>query len=389
MSRAYSNKKIGLWVTILVIFIGGVVISTYQPSKPIKPSSATKENKTLNQFITSYQKAAKEPWPTLNPKQILQVGVTDESVVLLRKRLQLTGDLSNSIESNQSTFDEPVKKAVALFQERHGLNATGIVDKQTLAALSISPKVRLKQLKANLNRWSDFEKKQKPQYLWINIPAFQAQLIEDNQVTLKEPVIVGKPSRPTPEMFSEITDVMLNPYWIVPPSLAKRGIIPKASQDLNYLKEKNIRIFDANNHNELALDEVDTTQLNEHPEQYFFRQEPGPANPLGHIKYKITNSKAIFLHDTNTKALFEKQDRALSSGCIRMQNPFNLLSKIMAYDPSIEKTENDINALLKAGEPVNIKLNKPLPVLITYITAWVDDKGKLNFRDDIYKQDIG
>ncbi|STX51024.1 murein L,D-transpeptidase [Legionella busanensis] len=389
MNLLQSNKKV---IVSFLIFVGvmiGLLYTKYYSFKQTGYISFFEKDKKLKQAIAIYQKAAAEPWERLQPKQLLQLGVTDKSVTLLRKRLQLIGDLSNSTNVNNSNFDHELKEAVSLFQQRHGLAANGIVDKPTLAALNVPPKTRLKQLQANINRWEDFAKKQKGHYLWINIPAFQAQLVEQNKITLKESIIVGKPSHPTPEMATEITDVMLNPYWIVPSSLAKKNIIPKTIQDANYLKNQNIRIFDATNKKELSSQELDNLQLDRNPDNYFFRQEPGPKNPLGQIKYKITNSQSIFLHDTNAVDLFKNHNRALSSGCIRLQNPFNLFTKIVQNDPSIHKISSNINKILESGEPVNIKLNKPLPVLITYLTVWVDEKGNLNFRDDIYKQDIG
>ncbi|WP_131782851.1 L,D-transpeptidase family protein [Legionella gresilensis] len=389
MNLLQSNKKIIVPFLIFVSVIIGLLFTKYQPFKQTDHISFLEKDKKLKQFIAIYQKAAEAPWEVLQPKQLLQLGVTDKSVILLRKRLQLIGDLSNSAQVNNPNFDQELKEAVTLFQQRHGLAANGTVDKPTLAALNIPPKTRLKQLQANINRWNDFAKKQKGHYLWINIPAFQAQLVEQNKITLKESIIVGKPSHPTPEMATEITDVMLNPYWIVPSSLAKKNIVPKTLQDANYLKNQNIRIFDATNKKELPLQELDNLQLDKNADNYFFRQEPGPKNPLGQIKYKITNSQSIFLHDTNSVDLFKNQNRALSSGCIRLQNPFNLFSKIVQNDPSINQNSHDVNKILESGEPFNIKLNKPLPVLITYLTAWVDEKGILNFRDDIYKQDVG
>ncbi|STX28526.1 murein L,D-transpeptidase [Legionella beliardensis] len=385
MHLIHFNKKI--MISFLIIF--GIIITVYQSFKPVEINSFVDEDKKLKQFIAVYQKAAQKPWEKLKPKQLLQVGVTDKSVILLRERLQFTGDLANSIDVNNSTFDSQLQEAVSLFQKRHGLVSSGKVDKQTLAALNISPQTRLKQLQANISRWSEFTKKQSTHYLWVNVPAFQAQLIEQNRVTLKEPIIVGKPSNPTPAMFTEITDVMLNPYWIVPPTLAKKNVIPKLLQDTDYLKKQNIRVFDASNGKELSVNELDNSQLDKDATNYFFRQEPGPCNPLGQVKYTITNSESIYLHDTNARDLFKKENRALSSGCIRLQNPFNLFSKIMANDKSINKTKSDIKKILESGEPFNIKLHEPLPVFITYITAWVDEQGRLNFRDDIYKQDIG
>lgn len=374
--------------TLLSVLFLGIASGSYFLYSSVAVSKSNdfiKEDIKLKSFLEHYQKAADEPWDIIGTTPQLNLGSEHENVIKIRKHLIFTGDLPHSAEINNPLFDEQVQQAVSLFQKRHGITANGLINEQTIKALNISPKQRLKQLQANIQRWSDFEKKQNDYYLWINIPTYQAQLIKQNKVTFKEKVVVGKPSRQTPELFSEITDIMLNPYWVVPPSLVKSSILPKVDRDANYLKEKNIRLFSVGNEEELATQNINSSLLAENLDKYFFRQEPGPLNPLGQIKYKITNSNSIYLHDTNSKTLFKKKSRALSSGCIRLQNPFKLFSEIVAKEPN---KKVDVEKILSTGEPFNIRLENPIPVFITYLTAWVDAEGRLQFRDDIYKQDL-
>lgn len=380
-----SNKNIFLSVVAALVIASGFIMQSLKPNTAGEHSFVQQAHK-LKQMVSSYEQAAKEPWHRLQPRKQLQIGVTDEDVIALRKRLVLTGDLAQSLV-NSTAFDTQLQQAVSGFQARHGLVPNGIVNKKTLAALNISPKKRLKQLQSNIKRWQEFENKQVSNFLWINIPEFQAQLIQHSKVTLRSSVIVGKPTHPTPEMYSEITDVMLNPYWIVPTSLVNRSIMPKIVQDASYIKKQKIHIFDSNNDQELTLQEIEALRLNQNSMDYYFKQEPGPRNPLGKIKYKITNSSSIYLHDTNAKEMFKQPNKALSSGCLRMQDPFNLFDKIMADESLVQ--HNDLDKIVQSSEPYNITLKKPFPIFITYFTAWVDTKGLVHFSEDIYNHDLG
>jgi murein L,D-transpeptidase YcbB/YkuD len=356
---------------------------------PFKPNNYSLSNidEQLKKFIPLYTKQSTKPWIIIAPKQLLRMGVSDKSVVLLRQRLSLTGDLPDTKQSNSPLFDKSLEKGISIFQERHGIISNGTVDKKTLAALNVRPEIRLKQLKVNMERWKNFKQKESTKYLWINIPDYHARLIENNKISLKERVIVGKPTNPTPELYSEITDVMLNPYWIVPQSIAQNNIIPQAVQNPDYMQQKNIHIFLSSNNQELELNDIDWSSLATTYSDYFFRQDPGPQNPLGKIKFKITNSDSIYLHDTCSKKLFDQDKRALSSGCVRMQNPMLLFSKLAKYNKSVRKKDTSVNTILKSGKTLNIKLDEPFPVYITYMTAWVGQDGLLNFRDDIYNRD--
>lgn len=346
------------------------------------------EDKKLKHFISLLEKEIDKPWSTLQPPHRLKAGSQHSSVIELRKRLQSTGELAKSEPINNTTFDENVKNALEHYQRNHGLEVTGEVDDKTLKALNISPQRRLRQLQKNYERWVQFQQKRQQRFLWINIPSFSAELIEKNKVILNEKVIVGKPSHPTPLLDSEITEIMLNPYWVVPASLAQRTIIPKLSENPNLLHEKKMQVYDAKTSEPISFNDLNFDELSKNINDYFFRQEPGPLNPLGQIKFKITNSSSIYMHDTNTKNLFNEHYRALSAGCIRLQNPLNLFTKIGEQDESINQIENQLKKLERTSESHNIKLQKSVPIMITYMTAWVDDKGYLQVRDDLYEQDF-
>lgn len=383
MYSSLSNKNLLMMLLILVVLLVGIGSSSLSTSPEL-----SNVHEQLEQFAAIYKDAATKPWPILAPKQFLKVGVSSNDVVMLRERLQFTGDLPPS-NVNYPLFDKKLEKAVLLFQLRHGITANGQVTAETLAALNISPKKRMKQLQINIERWKHFELKQGPRYLWVNIPDYQARLIENEHVSLKERVIIGKPSNPTPELYSQMTDVMLNPYWIVPKSIAQKNLIPKALKNPSYLEQQNIRVFLASTQEEIPLAQVDWADVANNEQNYFFRQEPGPLNPLGKIKFQITNKQSIYLHDTSSKQLFDETQRALSSGCIRLQNPFSLFAKLAEDNQSVSDQQSDLKNILQSGETLSIKLNEPLPVYITYLTAWVDDKGILHFAKDVYHRDVG
>jgi len=380
-----TNRALSLLVLLLIGTIGTLFYNKAPSMSQVKPSFNGIDMQ-LREFIPIYTKAAQQPWKKISLHQSLKLGVNHPEVAILRERLVLIGELT-SIHATGNLFDKDLETAVRHFQQRHGIEASGTINPATLAALNVSPRKRLNQIQANIQRWEKLQQNQSSHFLWVNIPEYKARLIEDDKVTLNERVIIGKPSSPTPEITSQITEVMLNPYWIVPNSLAKQSVMPKALDNPSYLNENNIRVFQANNQQELVVNDIDWSSLSAHYTDYFFRQEPGPKNPLGKIKFKITNKNSIYLHDTSSKNLFEQSQRALSSGCIRIQNPFLLFAKLAEYDSSIDKKNNDVIKALKSGETLNINLKKPLTIYVTYITAWVDADGDLNFRNDIYQRD--
>ncbi len=382
------NKKtiILLFLLLILVFILGQKILEALKKEPSSVYSLSHVDKQLEHFIPIYSKAAQSPWPVISLKQDLKLGAVSDSVLLLRKRLQLTGDLSKTVEAGRE-FDHNLEQAVQHFQQRHGIKTTGQVGPETLTALNISPKIRLKQLQINIERWKKFEHSKDSRYLWVNIPDYHVRLIEGKQVSMKQRVIIGKPNHPTPELFTEMTHVMLNPYWIIPNSIAKTNLIPKAMENPSYLEHQHIHLYEAGTQQEIPVDQINWSLLNDNIQNYFFRQEPGPRNPLGQIKFQITNTHSIYLHDTSSKELFDKSHRALSSGCIRIQNPFILFSKLAEYSEYISKQNSKVNDILKSGETVSIKLKEPLPVYITYLTAWVDKNGLLHFENDVYNRD--
>ena len=345
----------------------------------------------LEKMLPLYQAAVQHPWPRLKTDETLSVGMQGPDVLVLRQRLCATHDLSQTVcdqHAKNALFDEQVEEGVEFFQERHGLIADGDVGKLTRQALNVSPAQRVHQIQVNLQRWSRLIALAEPAYIWINIPDHYLRLIKDHHAILEARIIVGKPSRQTPEINSKVTRIILNPYWTVPPGIARKDVIPQIIKNKDYLQQHRMRVFSANRPNTaLDLDEVDWLAAEKNPSRIILRQEPGPHNALGQIKFEFSNPHMIYLHDTPSKHLFDAERRLFSSGCVRMEDPFELLEALAEFDPSIKQTESQIESTLESGETVSIRLKQAVPIHLTYITAWVDKAGVVHFWDDVYSRD--
>ena len=361
---------------------------------PLASASVPGDNPSyqrLEKILPFYTKAVLTPWPRLPVSETLVLGSDDPAVLLLRQRLCATHDLSLKTctqSLHKTLFDEEVEDGVESFQERHGLMPDGRVGELTRHALNVSPAQRVHQIQINLQRWSRFIDLAEPSYIWINVPDHTLRLIKDHHVILSSRIIVGKPSRQTPEINSKVMRILLNPYWTVPPGIARKDVIPAIIHNKNYLQQHHMRVFAANQpHKELNVDEVDWVAAKQDPARIILRQDPGPHNALGQIKFEFANPHLVYLHDTPAKGLFDAHRRLFSSGCVRMEDPFELLEALAEFDPSIKQAEPQIEAALESGKAVSIRLERPVPIHITYITAWVDKTGILHFWDDVYARD--
>ncbi len=196
-------------------------------------------------------------------------------------------------------------------------------------------------------------------------------------------VIVGRPDRPTPELDSAITRIELNPYWNVPRRIARLDIIPRVRRDAGYLARQGIRVLG-------EAGEVDPRAVDwSRPAagRYRLRQDPGPLNALGVVKFHFPNPYDVYLHDTPAKELFDRPERFFSSGCIRLERPLDLARRLLGADPAW--SGDALERALAAGRTVVIDLAAPMPIHVAYLTAWVDDAGVVQFRDDVYRRDQG
>ncbi|MDE2228078.1 MAG: L,D-transpeptidase family protein [Alphaproteobacteria bacterium] len=301
-------------------------------------------------------------WQPIALKLPLKPGASGPDVVKLRQRLAAE-DLVPPGDS--SDFDAALAAAVSRFQAAHGLPSDGAVRLATLAALNVTPGARLRTIRLNLERRRAMPRDEAPTRLIVNVPAAAVTLYQDGQKPLTMRAIVGDPNHPTPVLQASIIALLLNPPWIVPTSIAAKEILPLARKDPGYLER-----------NDYTVEGPGGGQL---------IQRPGPKNALGRIKFELPNRFDVYLHDTPAKALLTRARRALSHGCIRVEHPRDLARRVMAGDR--EWTMDAIDAAIAAGKTRRVTLPHPIPVFIVYWTAYVDDDGTVEFRNDIYGRD--
>lgn len=326
-------------------------------------------------------------WPEVPPGPKLEKGDQGPRVGALRSHLMVSGDLVLSEENSYHLFDEVLEAAVRRYQDRHGLKGDGIVGRETRKALNVSAQKRVRQLKANLERWRWLPQNLGERYILVNIANFELDVVENGHIMMTMRVVVGRRYRRTPVFSGTITYMELNPYWHIPPNIAKRDILPHAQGDPQYLVRKNIRIFQSwdDDAPEIRSESVDWSEITPGNLSLKFRQEPGPVNALGQVKFMFPNKFNVYLHDTPAQELFKKTKRTFSSGCIRIERPIDLAAYLLQSDP--EWTREKIREAIDSGETQIVRLPESIPVHLLYWTAWVDSDGTVHFHDDIYGRD--
>ncbi|MEJ2589495.1 MAG: L,D-transpeptidase family protein, partial [Deltaproteobacteria bacterium] len=275
-------------------------------------------------------------WPEVPAGSKMELGDRGIRIKALQSRLSISGDIDISEERNLDVFDEALDRGVRRFQARHGLKVDGIVGPHTLRALNVPLEKRIDQLKANMERWRWLPESLGSRYIVVNIANFELEIIEDGQVFMKMPVVVGKRYRKTPVFTGKMTYVEVNPYWHIPWSIARKDILPKIRKDPKYLAKKHIKVFSSwkDGAREIAPESVDWSQITSKNLSFKFRQEPGPYNSLGRVKFMFPNKFNVYLHDTPAKQLFNKTRRIFSSGCIRVKKPIKLMTYLLRDNPN-------------------------------------------------------
>jgi len=330
-------------------------------------------------------------WRKMILKKSIRPGDEGEKIIEIRKRMAL---LENAgVESlptgNLSLFDDNLMKKVIRFQLNHGLEPDGVIGRKTMRELNKSPQERLDQIKVNMARWRWHDHTLGDKYILVNIANYRLFTYEADELKFSMPVIVGELQNQTPVFSDKIKYLELNPYWNVPPSIAKDEELPKLRKNPNYLIYKNIRLFP--NWQEDGV-EIDSTVIDWHavtPYQmagFKLRQDPGPDNPLGRVKFMFPNQYFVYLHDTPSKELFSRQTRPFSHGCIRVSEPAELAAFLL--NKKGDKWDRErVNHLINLGKREVLKIRPAIPVHITYQTAWVDKDGQINFNGDVYGRD--
>ncbi|HSW68950.1 MAG TPA: L,D-transpeptidase family protein [Gammaproteobacteria bacterium] len=349
-------------------------------------SLAEKNYVQLRDVLPLYQDAVMHPWPTIpETSKKLKIGVKNSAVIFLRERLKATRDLPEYYNRSDNLFDKPLAQAVKGFQKRNGLKIDGIVGKMTLQELNVPASIRAKQIVINMQRWASLAHRLNGRFIMVNVPDYELYVYDNNEKILSMKIIVGKPESETPELQSQISRLVFNPYWNVPTKIAQNEIVKKVQEDPSYLDSNRLKILSNEKNYEIDQDKVDWRAARENGFPYRFRQEPGLDNSLGVVKFEFQNSHDVYLHDTPVKELFNQDERALSHGCVRLENPLALVDFLM--DGSPDWSEDYLQEIIASEKTKYVKAYRPTPILITYITAWVDENGAVNFRDDIYGKD--
>jgi L,D-transpeptidase YcbB len=353
-----------------------------------KLTPGTPQYEELRKALASYRDMAKKDnLPTVPGGRLLKKGMRSARIPEVREKLTFLGDLDRQSDGVEDLFDGNLEQAVIRFQERHGLKADGIVGPSTIEALNVPLGERVKQLVVNLERmrWSDGQRGDR--YLIVNIARFELEVVEKGNVLLSMKVVVGKPYLDTPVFSGRMTYLVLNPVWNIPDSIAKKEILPKARKDPGYLKKENITILRGwgNSEEEIDPDSIDWRSVTARNLSFRFRQEPGPLNPLGRIKFMFPNKFNVYLHDTPARNLFSENVRTFSHGCIRIEKPLELAEYLLEKDP--DWTRADIVSAIEDGATQEVRLPRPLYVYVIYVTAWVDKNDSVEFRRDIYGRD--
>jgi L,D-transpeptidase YcbB len=330
---------------------GGTILQRFNPQQ--KPYLA------LRKKLVALRSGAKfDASISIPTGRSLRVGMSDPRVPLIRARFGIDAAATGVQDFR---YDTKIAAAVADFQKANGLPPSGILTARTIASLSNGQPSQLEnEIIANMELWRWMPREMGDSRIEVNIPDFTVTVIEDGAVVSRNKVIVGKPDTPTPVFSNTMKFLIVNPYWNVPPSIVRKEMLPRVAGDPYYLSEMGFQVFTYHGH-------------------LMVRQPPGERNALGRIKFMFPNRYSVYMHDTPERNLFAATVRAFSHGCVRVDRPFDFAEIVLGNTWPEEK----IKRLVGGGERY-VYLPKPLPIHIEYFTAYVDDAGRLQLRDDLY-----
>ncbi len=358
---------------VTILFFSGYSDLQAYAEKPgnqsaVNPKPDNRQYKLLQRAVERYERIkARHDWPPLvmPARSVLKLNDTSPLISVIKERLELLGDIRRP--GPNPDFTLKLEEAVKTFQLRHGLDDDGIVGPAFIKALNVPLDKRIQQMQVNMERIRLDTMDISGKRIVANIPEYKLYVYENSKEVLSMDIVVGKITNPTIIFSDTLENVVFSPYWNVPASIVKNEILPEINKGTDYLARNNMEI---------------TGKLDGLP---IIRQKPGPENSLGNVKFLFPNQYDIYFHDTPSKSLFERKNRAFSHGCIRLSEPQEL-AKYLLQDQSEWNDEKILDAM-NAGKEKWVKLREAIPVSIIYYTAWVDQWGNLNFRDDIYGHD--
>lgn len=322
----------------------------------------------------------------INAGTTLKPGMRDQRVTQLRRRLSQSGDITDAYAASPETYDWVVADGLKTFQQRHGLEADGLLGSKTLTELNSPVELRIAQIEVNLDRWRWLPKDLGENRIMVNTAGFMMDVVLNGYRALNMNVVVGKPEHKTPIFSDTMEHLVFKPAWYVPVSITQNELLPKERDKPGYLDRNNFVAVSLNHKSSRSIASLSAYDLqpSNFIAQYRLKQLPGKGNALGSIKFMLPNQYSIYLHDTNAKSLFQKTSRAYSHGCVRVEDPVQLAKTLLLNDGH---DEYSIDSAITEDSTKVVKLRSHLPVHMTYQTSWVDDKGRVNFRKDIYDHD--
>jgi murein L,D-transpeptidase YcbB/YkuD len=338
----------------------------------------------LRDALSTYRDIAERGgWGEVAPGPTMKEGESGPRAAQLRRRLAMTGDLPDGASPDGDDFDAQLVAGVRSFQERHALDVDGAVGPATLEAINVPVEQRIDQLRLSLERLRWVREEIVDKFVAVNIAGFRVFFARGQKIEWATRAMVGKTYRQTPVFRGDIRYLEMNPTWTIPPGILRNDTLPAIKRDPNYLANKNISVIDRDGR---KVDPA-TVDWNQYTKgvPYTLRQEPGPNNALGTIKFIFPNEHFVFLHDTPSRALFGRSERAFSSGCIRVQDPLRL-AELLLDEPDKWNRES-LQSKIDGKQTERIYLDDPVAVLILYLTASVEVDGRVRFLKDVYSRD--
>ena len=355
----------------------------YQRIEALKPTHRLygELKRELARYRAAESSAAPAPIPAGGS---LKPGASDPRVPVLRARLVASGDLAADAAATSDVYDAALEAAMRRFQQRMGLESDGVIGAGTVTELNVPVAERIRLLRVNLDRGRVIMHDLPEQFVIVNIAGFTAYLVRGQNIAWNGRVQVGKTYRKTPLFRSEINYLVFNPTWTVPPGIIANDILPAAKKDPTSITRRGLKVLDKGGR-EVDPASVDWSRFRSGHIPYTLRQDPGPKNALGRVKLMFPNPYLVYLHDTPSQTLFDKAERAFSSGCVRVERALEL-AELVLNDPG-QWNAQSIATVIQGGKLQNVTLKQRMPVLLAYWTTWVDPEGRVNFRRDLYGQD--
>jgi len=342
-----------------------------------------KRYRKLVKLLKNYRRMEKFPKiPYSN--RALKLGDSSSRVVQVKKRLQISGDYPAHAPLSRK-FDETLRQAVMTYQKRYLLKVTGMVDKTMTWYLNQPAKKNIQAIITNLDKTKLYPKHFENEYIEVNVPDFNLRYYRDGEMIMKKGVVVGRIDRPTPIFDDKLEYMVINPTWTIPDNLIKRDLIHVLRKNSDYLLENNIHVFQGKKEIEITQEMLDPYEHSDEKVPYRFVQFPGDNNALGRIKFMFPNKYAVYLHDTDNKSLLDRRYKVYSSGCMRVEQPFELADLLLQHAKGNWNKEK-IEEIIASDRPTTIRLKKAIPVHIVYFTVY-EENGLAYFKHDIYLYD--